>query len=781
MPLGEPGGLWSAAAVLRAAAVAVTGTPLAASGGQVGKLQAWTGDAASEAGEELAVVAQREHTMADRLVRAAAVLSAFGDDLDAAQRTVATLQRSWEGAVPADPLAAWPGSTLAGIAGTHAVVSADLQLAANVAAHRLRALVGEVVAVDAPGRRGTPSSGWADPAPSDAAVRGTVLAGLPLAVCVVAEREASELAQLVVEDLRALAAGDDGAADRAVARLGARSWDPVVAQALWQRLDPEEIATLFDGSVESGAGAAAALAVALGTSFAVAANPRSASGLDAPTRSRLDAWREPWLARLATSAGTAAARRGGVWAEVVWVHGMLLRGARQAGVSPGARYAATVGVAIVATDRDRSPSSSAIGVGAGRPWSVADDPVLGVACALEHDPEAARAWLLAPLPGATRALVLDHLVTRRYRAMDPSAAAASLAAVAALVTSAGRDPASRDAVMLDAAFLGAIGSEARTTPEPDAYWAALSSALGDVGTVLSRHPDALVAVLDDSAGPGVDTALVPFADRLTRPGRDPGTWEAVLPDRPTSAALLGALAFDGPTLVEGAGTAPRSGDPAAPPAVARFLGALGDRLEADLVDAVRADHAGDTHALDAASRRLGETVGFTLTSAGDGLARRNADADDRNRIIAGLAAAAADKIVVPGAAGRVATPLIRAAAGRLVAASLPTDAEAAQRRATAAATETAGDRAFVEVRALVSRAHPWTAEQAPRAWALPRGAARFWDDQGTPLPESAMTTEQRRAFTAWRREVGLSVYDTAPPVVRDGIEAGVRAAVRETS
>ena len=164
--------------------------------------------------------------MADRLVRAAAVLGAYGDELDAAQRTVATLQRSWDGAVPPDPLAPWPESTLAGIAGTHAVVTVDLQLAADVAAHRLRALVGEVVAVDAPGRRGTPSSGWADPAPSDAAVRGTVLTGLPLAACAVAEREASELAQLVVDDLRAVAAGDDGAADRAVARLGARAGIP---------------------------------------------------------------------------------------------------------------------------------------------------------------------------------------------------------------------------------------------------------------------------------------------------------------------------------------------------------------------------------------------------------------------------------------------------------------------------------------------------------------------------------------------------------------------------
>jgi hypothetical protein len=44
-----------------------------------------------------------------------------------------------------------------------------------------------------------------------------------------------------------------------------------------------------------------------------------------------------------------------------------------------------------------------------------------------------------------------------------------------------------------------------------------------------------------------------------------------------------------------------------------------------------------------------------------------------------------------------------------------------------------------------------------------------------------MTTEQRRAFTAWRQEVGLTVYDTAPAVVRDGVEAGVQAAVRSPS
>ena len=61
--------------------------------------------------------------------------------------------------------------------------------------------------------------------------------------------------------------------------------------------------------------------------------------------------------------------------------------------------------------------------------------------------------------------------------------------------------------MLDAAFLGALASEARSTEAADAYRAALAPALGDIGTVMARHPDALTAVLDDSAGPGMDDGL----------------------------------------------------------------------------------------------------------------------------------------------------------------------------------------------------------------------------------------------------------------------------------
>ena len=172
MPPGEPSGIWSAAALLRAAAAAIGGASLAAGGGRLPVLAGWSGDAATAATTELALVAGLEAAMRDRLTRAAVVLSGYADELDAAQRSAATLQAAWDSALPADPLAVLPEVSLAALAGTYGVVSADLQLAADVAAHRLRALTGEVVAVDRPGRPIASTLGWADPPPSEAAVPG---------------------------------------------------------------------------------------------------------------------------------------------------------------------------------------------------------------------------------------------------------------------------------------------------------------------------------------------------------------------------------------------------------------------------------------------------------------------------------------------------------------------------------------------------------------------------------------------------------------------------------
>src|SRR4051794_1962450 len=96
LPGGEPAGLWAAAAVLRAAAAAASGVPLASRGGQVPVLDRWSGEAATAARSELVVVAAREVAMADRLTRAAGVLCGYADELDAAQRSAATLQGSWD-------------------------------------------------------------------------------------------------------------------------------------------------------------------------------------------------------------------------------------------------------------------------------------------------------------------------------------------------------------------------------------------------------------------------------------------------------------------------------------------------------------------------------------------------------------------------------------------------------------------------------------------------------------------------------------------------------------
>ena len=137
--------------------------------------------------------------------------------------------------------------------------------------------------------------------------------------------------------------------------------------------------------------------------------------------------------------------------------------------------------------------------------------MLALARALDHDAEAARSWLLAPLPGSDRRLVVEHLVQGRYRSMDPTAAAASMTATAHLVTLAGSDPAAVTPSCSTPPFSGSSDRRGTRRLNPDAYRVALAPALADIGTVLARHPDAVTAALDDSAALGVDADLV--ADR----------------------------------------------------------------------------------------------------------------------------------------------------------------------------------------------------------------------------------------------------------------------------
>jgi hypothetical protein len=731
--------------------------------------------------------------MADRLTRAAAIVETYADELDIAQRAVAALQSSWDAAHPADPMLPLPVPELARLTALHSVVLGDLERAGSVAAGRLRVLLAEVMDRDTPRRRALMTPGWADPAPSDEAVRRATLAELDIVAGAMSREEGEQLADRVMAQFHAIVGGDPFAAGRAVNLLGARVRDPVVAAALWSRLNVEDTARVLDALAAPVSSAAfsewqardgAALLTALGAALASIANPAYSRGLDVVTRSRLDSERGRWLSTLAESAADGRRRADGGLAGGAWVQGQLAWGARQAGLSLGVPYASTVAVAMVAADRAaRSGTSGSEGgayvdtVASGRHVVVpeaTDDPLLAVAQALASDAEAARIWLLAPLPGPDKTLVVDHLMGGRYLTLDPESAAASMRETGELVLAVGSDPLNRTSTAVASAFLAAVAQTSQTTGYPEAFRTALRPALPQVGALLATHPDALSATLDDSAGLGVDARTVSDVERLTRSGRERQRWEIVLADSAAAESLLGELALQGSEDMD-------AGHPTSAPALAAVVDALGRRLEDDLMTAVRAEEAGDGNAAEVAAYRLGAVTGFVLTSAGEALAGRDAGRDARNAAIASVANSAIGGVAVPGLAGKAATPLLHYAAARAVSAALPTGSEVAQRQATAVATTAARDEAYATVRTLVSRAQPWTPEHSPQHWLSTTGAARgavsFWDERGVPLPEDQMTTAQRRSFTDWRRSTGLSVYDLAPEVARHGIEAGITDAL----
>lgn len=787
MPHGDPSGVWQAAGLLRTGASHVTSGQLVSRGGDPPwSPPAWAGPAADAAGAEVRILAGRVASLADRLLRAAAVLDEYGDALDGAHRTVLGLQTAYDSAVPRDPALAMPAQEVVALAGRYAVALADLDLAGDAAAHRLRLLRDEV------GDSGRARDGWSDGADP----RSASLAGLPIVTGRVHQLEADRAADDLAARLDQLVAGDPWSVDEVATLLQTRARDPVFAQALWARLPPDRLAVVLAALSTPAGGSATAVdrgwyrervadaVQGLGVALATAANPAYATGLDVVSVARLAAWRGPWLTRLADASSRAVRLDDERAVAGGWVQGQLLAGARSAGLSPGLPYAATVGVALVAADRQARRANGVMDTlnpaATVRPVIVAGrvgDPVVALAEALQGDVVAARAWLLHPLPDDPGQLVVDHLVQGRYLWADARGAGPSMAAVGRLVVTAGSDPGSRDAAQVASAFVGAVGSEAVATPDRAAFRRVITPALGSLGTVLGDHPDAVTAALDESWAAGLDGASLTPAERLVRHGREAGTWEVVMADRATAAAVVGELAFDRTDRGAGAAGTTAAQDPAAAPALAHVLDLVGARLEADLVAAVAADHAGDEHAVDAAAQQLGGTVGFLLTAAGTALAGSDADADARNRALAQVADLAVAKIAIPGTAGRLATPLVRAAGERVVAAALPSGAEAAQRQATADAVERQREEALVAARTLVSRAHPWSDDQSPIRWAArsaDRDPAPFWDETGTPLPEDTMTTAQRHSFTDWRRDAGLAVYDTVPQAVRDAVDRGVR-------
>lgn len=822
LPHGDPTALWMAAGdVQRAAAEARSGV-LASTAGRLPWLgRTWAGAAANEAAQESALLAGRIDDHASTSVEAAACLAAYGDALDVAQRIVVGLQTEWDAVVrrargaaagamvPLDPVSAAAAEAadavtaiaIARLRASYAVTMADLRGAGDVAAYRLGDLV-----------QGLPAR--VSPGPTDDDVRRTTLDGLDL----VAGRLAWESAQSAVSDitgrLDAVVAGDVLAVGPVGDAIRAHARDPVFAAALMARLGPDGVAAVVTavarGSRDRLLGgylsadqdwlrrAGTALVASLGAAMATAASPAVSTGLDTVSTRRLDRWRGPWLQAMAASATRRYGQPDGSQVPGAWVQGQLLAGALRSGVGPGVAYASTVGVALVAAERpSRSGSTLDLLLPQSRPLRVGDlpsDAVTTLARSLHADVAAARAWLLHDVewapgssPGPSPCSVIDYLVRERHLLLARGDAAASLAAVSALVVEAGADPRSAPSALLAASFVEAVGSTATAPDAPGVadlatFRQALSPALWDVATVVGSHPDALVAAL---AGPSAGAALpagggrpAPAGDLLLRHGRDPGTYDIVV-RRAAVTAVLGELALD-PTTSTNAdvGAAPAVAD-GRPPAVAHALDLLGRQLDADLVDALRLDQAGDPHALDVAATHVGEVVGLTLASGGEALAGRDAESDVRNERVRDVADLVLSKLPVPGFAGKVAVPLVRLAAGHVVDNAFPDGAEAATRAGTVTALDDAQRRAVVATRTLVSQAHAWRPDQSPDRWAAttPRAVERFWDDAGTPLAEERLTSAQQLSFEDWRRDEALSIYEAAPLVVQDGIDRGARTAV----
>ena len=359
--------------------------------------------------------------MVDRLTRAAAVLSGYADELDAAQRSAATLQASWDRVLPSDPLAPLPEAALAAVAGT---IRRDV---GRPAARRRRR---RAPAARARGRGGGggPARGGRDSRPSAGPTR---------------PRRRPRCAGRCWPGSRSCRV-PSGAVRRATSPTRPSSTWPPSPTATWAP----------SGGSSTGSGPTA------GTRWPPSRCGRAS--IPRPSAAPWIRWRGPVTAtaspacsppsgsrwrrpptRPTRSGSTPSPERGstrgasrGSWpwprrspprlrgavggpVGGAWVQGRLLTAICQSGLSPGPRYASTVAVAVVAADRAWAASGfrpAAVRAGPGR---LADDPVVALARALENDAAAARDWLLAPLPGSDRRLVVEQLVAGRYRSTDP--------------------------------------------------------------------------------------------------------------------------------------------------------------------------------------------------------------------------------------------------------------------------------------------------------------------------------------------------------------------------
>ncbi len=563
-----------------------------------------------------------------------------------------------------------------------------------------------------------------------------------------------------------------------LAEVGDRATDPEIARALMRAIPPDQLTRLVARLAEDlgddylseqrRQDSDKALTV-LGQAMVSASYPDSGGG---PVNTTDAVWREQWLAGLAASVGTKVGDNGrGLAFRGGHAIAVLLdrAGADRRRLGPSQRFVAVVGMAMIRDEEERLHYSYDLEFTSGHPVSYPSsgvDPLASMLASLDGHPKTAREFLLTPIDSDRR--VVEYVVRDRVMNRPDFTMNAATAALAQRLREA-----------------------AAGTSEDEAKLAGFAlNALGDIGAAwrdadpgererISSEINALRPVAAEMLGRFPDTV----ASAATRPRPDPaaavelkGRWSVNIYDQQRMIDLLGQLALDGPA------GAPNT-SPTDSPSFRHVWNAV---VTHHLTDVEQTFAGDDYRAKEAAMNRLGLVLGFTVGSGVNAVRAHNGDVDDANQAVQSATSDMLSIAKVPGAIAKAGGPagawvankvldFAKAEVMKHVAEKYPTDNAEKVDAASAQANRQTRQDMDVLVWDIVSAAGGWPPEHAPEVWAednqLPP-AARFWGDDGHPLPIAQLTGPgQLDAFQRWQRLIPS--YDTLPMELRLGITEGL--------
>ncbi|MFZ1287031.1 MAG: hypothetical protein WAR57_08350, partial [Candidatus Phosphoribacter sp.] len=621
-----------------------------------------------------------------------------------------------------------------------------------------------------------------------AGMRGALLAELPVTAGTLQRSAARDLiANLITRAGRPVEQWGEPEGDL-VASLGDAVRDPLVAQALMERMPPTLLAsfvarlrahiasvsgeghgwrTQFDDALNT-----------LGAAFVTVTAQRPWEFLDTAAAAWMRSWQHRWFDHLRrTGPSIVGDRLDDPPFRGFTALGVLLdhAGGSVPGVTPGVAFARTVGLAMVDADRisdDYPPQPRLPAVQGSGAEGV--DVMAALLSSLRGAPDAASALLLGRLGNGQ--LVVHYLagerLTRGVGGPAPPAAEA-LAAVLA-VTATGCD---EQSVSIAGAALDGFGHAAETAGGilggGDAVLAFEQQLQGlryVMADLLSVHPDAIWTTINDP---------VNAPSWLSAPGDEQpwailgtGGWTVRVLNRSRLAAVIGELGKD--RLVPGLATA---GPPTAP-AMAHLLNSVIASETARLAEALSTGDLDERHA---GIIRLGQVTGFVLEAARAGVIavqeRADVSAAERqalvDRIASSLSLPATLRKSIPTALAGRTLDLVRKAV-IWVGYGDTTVGSAARAELNAGAVHA---RLESELRSLgwelVSTSGWWDPADDPLAWVQAHPGVSFCSADGRPLPLASMTAEQRERFLTWSQDV--PAFTTVPSAIVAEVQEGARA------